>query len=165
MSIYTVHEPPLRTGETLPDPERFAFVRDGFYLWAFLLTPLWLLRHWLWQMFLLYVAIAVVVEGVLYYLGAGDAGVTIAMLFVSLLFGLEAGTLQRFTLTLRGWRNVGVVGGNELEVAERRFFATWVGTATRGGPRAATPTSVATPLPASRQPAVVGLFPESGARS
>ena len=24
---------------------RFVFVRDGFHFWAFLLAPLWMLRH------------------------------------------------------------------------------------------------------------------------
>ena len=32
MSIYTVHEPPLKADESTPDPERFVFVRDGFYV-------------------------------------------------------------------------------------------------------------------------------------
>ena len=44
MSIYTVHEPPPRANEDVPDPVRFVFVRDGFYFWAFLLSPLWMLR-------------------------------------------------------------------------------------------------------------------------
>src|SRR5882757_8578104 len=48
MAIYTVHEPPLKGDQTQPDPERFAFVRDGFSFWAYLLTPLWMLRHRLW---------------------------------------------------------------------------------------------------------------------
>ena len=39
MPIYTVHEPPLRASETTPNPDRFVLVRDGFYFWAFLLTP------------------------------------------------------------------------------------------------------------------------------
>ena len=43
MPTYTVHEPPPRKGETVTAPERFVFVRDGFYVWAFLLAPLWLL--------------------------------------------------------------------------------------------------------------------------
>ena len=33
---------------------RFAFVRDGFHFWAFLLTPFWLLRHRLWLEFIAY---------------------------------------------------------------------------------------------------------------
>jgi len=51
MSIYTVHEPPLKAGESTPDPDRFVFVRDGFSFWAFLLAPLWMLRHRLWLVF------------------------------------------------------------------------------------------------------------------
>ncbi len=48
MSTYTVHAPPPRKGESAASPERFKFVRDGFYFWAFLLGPLWLLVHRLW---------------------------------------------------------------------------------------------------------------------
>ena len=59
MSIYTVYEPPLRGHESAPDPERFVFVRDGFSIWAFLLAPLWMLRHRLWLAFLGYVIIVV----------------------------------------------------------------------------------------------------------
>ena len=33
MSVSRVHEPPLRAAEFAADPERFAFVRDGFYFW------------------------------------------------------------------------------------------------------------------------------------
>ena len=52
--IYTVHEPPLKADETRADPERFVFVRDGFSFWAFLLAPLWMLRHRLWLVLLGY---------------------------------------------------------------------------------------------------------------
>src|SRR5258708_6987549 len=48
MSVYTVHEPPLPAGAAASDVERFAFVRDGFSWWAFLLAPLWMLRHRMW---------------------------------------------------------------------------------------------------------------------
>ena len=58
MAIYTVHEPPLKRDETEPDPDRFVFVRDGFYFWAFLLTPLWMLRHRLWLVLVCYALIA-----------------------------------------------------------------------------------------------------------
>ena len=44
MPTYTVHQPPPRKGETASAPERFVFVRDGFHVWAFVLTPFWLLR-------------------------------------------------------------------------------------------------------------------------
>ena len=49
MPTFTVHEPPPRKTESVTSPERFVFVRDGFYFWAFVLAPLWLL---LWSSFL-----------------------------------------------------------------------------------------------------------------
>ena len=56
-AIYTVHEPPLKPDESAPDPDRFVFVRDGFSFWAFLLAPLWMLRHRLWLVLLGYLII------------------------------------------------------------------------------------------------------------
>ncbi len=41
MTTFTVHEPPPRKNEETASPVRFAFVRDGFYFWAFLLGPVW----------------------------------------------------------------------------------------------------------------------------
>ena len=55
MSVYTVHEPPRRAGAAAADVERFAFVRDGFSWWAFLLAPLWMLRHRMWLVLIGYV--------------------------------------------------------------------------------------------------------------
>src|SRR5258708_28803568 len=54
MKIYTVHVPVTRDGEVSTDPERFRFVRDGFYFWAFALGPIWMLRHRLWLALLIY---------------------------------------------------------------------------------------------------------------
>ena len=62
MSIYTVYEPPLRGHESAPDPERFVFVRDGFSIWAFVLAPLWMLRHRLWLAFVGYVIVIVMLS-------------------------------------------------------------------------------------------------------
>ena len=53
MSVYTVHEPLPRKREASADPERFAFVRDGFYFWAFVLGPLWMLWRGLWLVLVL----------------------------------------------------------------------------------------------------------------
>jgi hypothetical protein len=59
MAVYTVHQPPLGKGANAPDPARFTFVRDGFYLWGFVLSVLWMLRHRLWLVAVLFVAILV----------------------------------------------------------------------------------------------------------
>jgi hypothetical protein len=163
MSVYTVHEPPMRAADAVPDPERFAFVRDGFSIWAFLVAPLWMLWHRLWVVLLIYLVVAGGVEAAMTYAGVAAAAMFVVQLLISLLVGLEAGTLRRFTLGRRGWKNVGVVSGDNLEDSERRFFDAL---ARDGGFKrsARTPSPAAAPLPRVAQtPDVVGLFPEPGA--
>ncbi|HKM88354.1 MAG TPA: DUF2628 domain-containing protein [Xanthobacteraceae bacterium] len=166
MSVYTVHEPPLRAADAATDPERFAFVRDGFSVWAFLLATLWMLWHRMWLVLLIYVAAVVGVETVLRYAGVPGPVLGIVALLISLLVGIEAATLRRFTLARRGWKNVGIVSAHDLEDAERRFFGGWVraAPAQRVEPSTAPRNSPPTPPPRMPQPPdVIGLFPEPGA--
>ena len=168
MSIYTVHEPPLRATETLPDPLRFVFVREGFYFWAFLLPPLWMLWHRLWLVLLIYVVVILGLTGALHAAGLSAIGGPVVQLCLSILVGVEASTLRRFTLSRRGWKNVGIVSGEDLEAAERRFFDSWLKESRVASPRApvapppAAPTSA--PSPATHPSGIIGLFPEPGAQ-
>ena len=168
MSVYTVHEPPLRAGAAAADVERFAFVRDGFSWWAFLVTPLWMLRHRMWLVLVFYAVISAGLATLVRMLGVSGAIVGVIGLLISLLVGLEAGTLRRFTLSRRGWKNLGVVSGDDLEDAERRFFDAWLQrtNSTAGAPRAPA-AGPASAVPVWRGPSgseVIGLFPEPGAR-
>jgi Protein of unknown function (DUF2628) len=164
MGIYTVHEPPLKRDESGPDPERFAFVRDGFAFWAFLLGPLWMLRHRLWLVFLGYVLLTIVLQVALRAIGASTMVMAVVSVLVALLIGFEAATLRRFTLTRRGWRNVAIVSGDDLEAAERRFFDAWVSTsAPAAAPRAVPAAGTAVPIIRRSPSDVIGLFPEPGA--
>ena len=126
MSVYTVHEPPLRAGAAASDVERFAFVRDGFSWWAFLFAPLWMLRHRMWLVLIGYVVVVGVIEIPVRMSGAPALAASLIGILLGLLVGLEAGTLRRFTLNRRGWKNLGVVSGDDLEDAERRFFDAWL---------------------------------------
>ena len=65
------------------------------------------------------------IESALRYAGFSGLVLAIVAVFISLLVGIESGTLRRFALARRGWKNVGVVSGGDLEEAERRFFAAW----------------------------------------
>jgi len=164
MAVYTVHEPPPKSGgKSVPEPERFVFVRDGFSFWALLLGPLWMLRHRMWLVLLGYMALAAALSVVLHLHASGKIGLMVWGL-IALLIGFEAGTLRRFTLRRRGYRNIGIVVGDDLELAERRFFDAWV----RKDSTAAPPPGGAPALAASlRMPQpgsdVLGLFPEPGA--
>jgi hypothetical protein len=166
MSVFTVHEPPLRAAEALPDPRRFAFVRDGFYFWAFALTPIWILWHRMWLVLLLYIIVAAGADSIVHYAGAGAGGIFSVGLLLSFLAGVEASTLRRFTLARRGWKNVGVVAGDGAEAAERRFFDAWAASASDKGAERASPSS-APPPPSTPRVAhtsgIIGLFPEPGA--
>ena len=167
MTVYTVHEPPSRAGAAASDVERFAFVRDGFSWWAFLVTPLWMLRHRMWLVLIGYVVVAGVIETPVRMSGAPATAASLIGILLGLLVGLEAGTLRRFTLSRRGWKNLGVVSGDDLEDAERRFFDAWLRrtNSSSGAPRAPMPPS-ASAAPIRRGPPgpdVIGLFPEPGA--
>ena len=168
MSIYTVYEPPLRGHESAPDPERFVFVRDGFSIWAFVLAPLWMLRHRLWLAFVGYVIVIVLLSLGLRAIGASATLANIVTVLVSLLVGFEAATLRRFGLARRGWRNVGIVVGDDLESAERRFFDAWGSTSRLDNPSVHAEPRVSAPVPgvpmARRTSSdVIGLFPQPGA--
>ena len=161
MPIYTVHEPPAKAGEDSPDPARFAFVRDGFSFWAFLLTGLWMAWHRLWLVLIGYIAVSIALP-TLVYLSVGPGSVMLATGFLlSLLVGFEAATLRRFTLARRGWKTAGIVVGEDAEAAERRFFDVWI---TGNGGRPAAPAGMMLPRRASEASEVIGLFPAPGAQ-
>ncbi len=161
MAVYTVHEPLPRKNEAPGDPERFAFVRDGFYFWAFLLGPLWMLWRRLWLVTLLYVAVSIVLQIGLWALDASDIVTFVVWFLLALLTGFEAGTLRRWTLSRRGWKNLGVVVGEDMETAERRFFAAWTPQLPPIPPTPAAPSPGSYPRPGDGQ--IIGLFPHPGA--
>jgi len=160
MAVYTVHQPPLKKYEAGPDPERFAFVRDGFSFWAFVM----------WLVLLGYIVVAVAMQVGLRFVGASGSSAAFAGFMLALLVGIEAGTLRRFTLGRRRWRNLGTIVGGDRETVERRFFDSWVQgetIATMSPAMSAAVTrasSPAAPLPRSpaQAPDVIGLFPQPG---
>lgn len=161
MAVYTVHEPPLGAADALANPERFAFVRDGFSVWAFLVSALWMLWHRMWLVLAIYVVVAAGLEIAMRRLGVSVGMAALVGLFISLLIGIEAGTLRCFMLARKGWKNIALVSGNGVEDAERRFFDVWV--SDPRGPRTGPSSPAAFALP-RKPPAsdVIGLFPEPG---
>src|SRR5258707_8324672 len=155
MAVYTVHVPLSRDGASAP--ERFVFVRDGFSFAALLFGPLWMLRHRMWLVLLGYGVVVAALALVLHLHGSVAVGPIVWALF-GLLLGFEAGTLRRFTLGRRGFRNSGVVVGDDLELAERRFFDALVRKASpRHEPARAPGFTPSPPMPPPRS-AVLRLF-------
>jgi hypothetical protein len=167
MPTYTVHEPPPRKGESVTGPERFVFVRDGFYFWAFVLAPAWLLLRRLWLALLIYIVLNLAIG-----IGFKTAGATLtvqslAALAIALIAGFEAATIWRWTLTRHGCKTLGFVVGEDMETAERRFFAEWAkrqSKQARETPPAPEPSHAAPVWRGKPSPSdVIGLFPEPGA--
>ena len=159
MTTFTVHEPPPRKHEATASPVRFAFVRDGFYFWAFLLGPVWMLYHRLWLVLLMYLAGTTAVQVALWALGVSGLVKFTVGLLIALLVGFEAGSLRRWSL--RRWTSRGIVVASNREAAEHRFFDRWSGSL----PAADAP---AAPPPGGRAPTsdqdIIGLFPEPQTR-
>ena len=95
-----------------------------------------------------YVVVAVALQVAVYMLGASPSVMFGVGFLLALLVGFEAATLRRFTLSRRGWRNVGIVVGDDVESAERRFFDAWVKGERRPGGDAATTVRAADAAPA-----------------
>ncbi len=173
MPIYTVHAP-VRTNAGIAATDRFAFVRDGFHVWAALFGPVWLAWHRLWLALIGWIVVVVGIDAALAALGVGRSAIFWVNVLIALLTGFEAASLWRWTLSRRNWRQLDIVVADDEEAAERRFFDRWTArqralsndqlTVDRGAPP---PTrdipgqafSKPPPLPGS---SIIGLFPEPG---
>src|SRR6186997_2436490 len=124
MTVFTVHQPAPRKNEDVAPPDRYAFVRDGFYFWAFLLGPLWMLWRRLWLVLVIYLVVTSAIQAALWALGVSGVVKFAVGVLIAVLVGCEAGTLRRWSLRRR-WTNVGLVVAPNQEMAERRFFESW----------------------------------------
>jgi len=168
MPVYTVHEPRRHDNDddTLAHTSRFVFVRDGFHFWAFLLAPVWMLRHRMWLEFIVY---ALMIGGMTFAMRRlgieQSAGAWVALL-IAVLIGFEASSLRRWKLSRRKFENLGVVVAGDREAAERRFFDGWMAQEVQGehaSPSAPPPAASPFGRP-SGSTDIVGLFPQPEAR-
>jgi hypothetical protein len=176
MPVYTVHAPQGAATAVRDGADKFVFVRDGFFVWAFLLGPVWLAWRRLWLALLGYVAVISLSAVALTLLHAGAGARLMVMLLMALLMGFEAASLWRWTLSRRNWRQIEIVVADDEEAAERRFFDRWTSTqhnltndqsaVDRGAPP---PTRDVPGQPFSRPPSphneIIGLFPQPGGAS
>jgi hypothetical protein len=174
MPVYTVHAP-VATDASIVATDKFAFVRDGFHVWAFVFGPLWLVAHRLWLATIGWIVLAIVIEAGMVRLGAGGGAILLVDVLIALLMGFEAASLQRWTLSRRNWRQFDIVVADDEEAAERRFFDRWTAkqrglsndqwASDRGGPPPTRdiPGQPFSKPPPTAQSEIIGLFPQPGA--
>ena len=167
MPLYTVFAPPVKPGETAPDPVRFVFVKDGFCWPALFIPELWLLFRRMWLVFVVYLAASLAISIVGTKVGGSLPYVALALMH--LLFALEANALRRWKLSGLGYDFVGVAEGKRAE-AELRFFSQWQPPAPPPAASASAPPPSQAPAGTPSEPArivaesgdVIGLFPAPG---
>jgi hypothetical protein len=156
MNPYTLHVPadaPIGEPESL---DRAVLVRDAFSWGAFLFTAFWFFGHRLWLAGLAVLAGLVVVQAGLGALGAHPTAIVLTQLLLSLLVGLEASSLRRWTLRRRGRPAVDTVMAKSLGEAEALAFRRWLD---RRPPRLAAPATGALIPSTMSASSVAGLYP------
>jgi Protein of unknown function (DUF2628) len=171
MPVYTVHAP-VTNNAGIRATDRFAFVRDGFHVWAALLGPVWLAWHRLWLALIGWILLVAAINVAMVSIGVGGTAIFFADVLLALLTGFEAASLRRWTLSRRNWRQLDIVVADDEESAEHRFFDRWTAkqralsndqsAVDRGAPP---PTRDIPGRPFSRPPPlphneIIGLFPE-----
>ena len=174
MPVYTVHAP-VTTDAGFRATDGYAFVRDGFHFWAFVLGPVWLAWHRLWLALIGWIVLMTALDFGMVRLGISGAAIFLVDALLALLLGFEAASLQRWTLSRRRWRQLDIVVADDEESAERRFFDRWTAkqrnlnndqpAVDRGAPPPTRdiPGQPFSRPPSSSQSGIIGLFPEPGA--
>jgi hypothetical protein len=149
MARYVVHV----RGER---PEALAgarFVRDGFSWLALSFGPLWFFAKGAWISACLTLALLAGFVGLAIAFQLPGAVILLGTALINLLLALEAGALRSWELRLRGYRDVALVAGHDLDALEQRFFDE----ATSEVP--ASPAAPSVSVHPSATVPVIGLFP------
>src|SRR3990167_2632503 len=160
--IFLVFEPKDGRGNarTLEGAERVVFLLEKFSWPALFFGPFWLGWHRLWLALALWVVAAFALSILMLSLGFAGSVVFVAFVLPPLIVAFEATALRRRKQLRRGLRDTGVVIAEDIEIAERRFFADW---ARRAGTAPAERPAPSGSAPAFEPSPVLGLFPQPGA--
>lgn len=161
--IFLVFEP--RNGPanapTLADAERVVFLREKFSWPALFFGPFWLAWHRLWLALALWVVATFSLGILMVSLKFPDSMMSAVFLVPSLIIAFEATAIRRRKLLRKPMRDAGVVIAQDIEIAERRFFADWAKRA--GAAPTERPALSAGAMPPLDPSPVLGLFPQPGA--
>jgi len=117
--LYSVFQP---VGAREHAAEGAVFVRQGFDRFAFLLTPVWAIRHRLWRMLGLWALWLAVVVALAAALRLDGAVATLIYTLGALGFGLEADRAREEALSRKGLLLQGLSLGETAGDAERLYF-------------------------------------------
>jgi hypothetical protein len=121
MAIYTVH----RRAVAADDP---VFVKDGFSWPAFIFTLFWLVYKRMWIVAAIVAAAMIATSQLAEMSGNAELTRTLTGLIIGLILGFEGNDLLRWSLARRGYGEIDVVQGSDLEEAELKHVMDGDGT-------------------------------------
>jgi hypothetical protein len=129
------------------------FVRDGFSWLALSFGPLWFFAKGAWISACLASAVLIGFAGLATAFQLPGAVILLGATLINLMLALESGVLRSWELRLRGYRDVALVAGSDLDTLEQRFFGEATGEAPASHPAPSVPVRPSAAVP------VIGLFP------
>ena len=136
MIDYTVHEPPQIAATRDERAESLVFVKDGFAWGALVFGPFYFLFRGEWLGLTVYLFAALLLRLGFSTAGAEEYWTSLAAILLNIVAGFEANEIKRWSLSLRGWREIGAVSGRSYAESERRFLEKWLETEPRFTPEA-----------------------------
>lgn len=126
MATYTLHVPSGSFPGEVSALDEARLVRDGFVWGAFVFSFLWFFWHRLWLAGLAVIALVIAFQVAVSYLPAGPLAPFLSQVLLSILIGLEASSLERWTHERRGRPAVAIVSARTDAEAEEKGFGQWL---------------------------------------
>ncbi len=117
MAWWTVHNKPGKGADDV------VLLREGFSWWALIFPLPWLVIKGMWIVLLVALGVQFAIWGLAEALHLSDAMRLIMSLSINLILALEGNNLLRWTYERRGFEELGLVHGEDLDEAEYRFFS------------------------------------------
>ncbi len=118
MRVYTVH----MRHQTLDPDGGMVLVKEGFSWPALFFSLFWALWCRLWWVALGLFVVNAVLSAAVTILGVDPVSESAISMGLAVLTGLLGNDLKRWTLSRRGFQQIGVVAAANVDAAEHRFF-------------------------------------------
>jgi hypothetical protein len=116
MAWWTAHKRPGK------DADDVVFLREGFSWWALIFPLPWLVIKGMWIILLMALGVQFAIWGLAEALDLNDTIRLILSLSINLILAFEGNSLLRWTYQRRGFEELALVHGDDLDEAEYRFF-------------------------------------------
>ena len=118
MQVFTMH---LRPSAVTPDRDA-VLVKEGFCWLAFFFGPFWALWHRMWLTSLGLFSVIIASGAIEALLRLDPLIYSAVMVGIAAIIGFCANDWRRTTLTMRGWKMVGLSAASDRDLALRRFI-------------------------------------------